>query len=80
MGAYFYGSTWKYLKRGVSLLIYLLGEEVSMVNKKVTLSLDKDVYANFQKFCEINDVMLSKRVERLIKEHLKKGGKKEVVK
>jgi len=41
-----------------------------MGNKKVTLSLDEDVYKKFQKFCEENDVMLSKRVERLIKKHL----------
>ncbi len=46
-----------------------------MANKKVTLSIDEDVYASFQKFCEIRDVMLSKRIERLIKEHMK-GAKK----
>lgn len=47
------------------------------MQKKVTLSLDAEVYKEFQKFCEENDVMLSKRVERLIKNHLaEKGGKK----
>jgi hypothetical protein len=40
------------------------------MNKKVTLSLDGEVYKDFQKFCEENDLMLSKRVERLIKEHI----------
>ena len=52
-----------------------------MTNKKVTLSIDEDIYSEFQEFCEKNDVMLSKRIERLIKQHLedngfKKGGKK----
>jgi hypothetical protein len=49
------------------------------MKKKVTLSLDDQIYKEFQKFCEENDLMLSKRIERLIKEHLiqtKKGGRK----
>jgi hypothetical protein len=45
-----------------------------MVKKKVTLSLDSEVYAKFQEFCEENDVMLSKRVERLIRKHLEEKG------
>jgi hypothetical protein len=36
------------------------------MQKKVTLSLDSKVYEKFQKFCEENDIILSKRVERLI--------------
>jgi len=40
------------------------------MQKKVTLSLDDELYANFQKYCEDNEVMLSKRVERLIREHM----------
>ena len=40
------------------------------MQKKVTLSLDSETYAEFQKFCEENDIMLSKRIERLIKKHL----------
>jgi hypothetical protein len=54
------------------------------MQKKVTLSLNSEVYAEFQKFCEENDLMLSKRVERLIKKHIeenkksdKKGGENE---
>jgi len=53
-----------------------------MVKKKVTLSLDEDIYADFQDFCEKHDIMLSKRIERLIKAHLdeskkrSKGGRK----
>jgi hypothetical protein len=41
-----------------------------MGKKKVTLSLDEKVYKQFQNFCEENDIMLSKRIERLIKNHL----------
>ncbi len=44
------------------------------MKKKVTLSLDVDVYARFQGFCEENDIMLSKRVERLIKKHMEEAG------
>ncbi|MFA5174256.1 MAG: hypothetical protein WC438_03685 [Candidatus Pacearchaeota archaeon] len=49
------------------------------MQKKVTLSLDSETYQKFQEFCEENDIMLSKRIERLINKHLeenKKGGKK----
>ena len=45
------------------------------MQKKVSLRFDDEVYGNFQKFCEENDVMLSKRVERLIKKHLEEGEK-----
>ena len=50
------------------------------MQKKVTLSLNDKVYDSFQKFCEDNDIMLSRRVERLMQEHLinlKKRGKNE---
>ena len=40
------------------------------MQKKVTLSLDSETYSEFQKFCNENDIMLSKRIERLIKKHL----------
>jgi hypothetical protein len=49
------------------------------VKKKVTLSLDSNVYKKFQKYCEENDLMLSKRVERIMKKEMeedKKGGRK----
>jgi len=45
------------------------------MQKKVTLSIDEEVYEKFQKFCEENDIMLSKRIERLIKEHLEERKK-----
>lgn len=46
------------------------------MQKKVTLSVDDKVYSKFQKFCEENDVMLSKRIERLIKKHMEEEEKK----
>jgi len=47
------------------------------MQKRVTLSLNDKVYDRFQKFCEENDVIVSKRIERLMEEHIKHG-KKEV--
>lgn len=50
--------------------------------RRVTLSINDKVYANFQKVCKENDIILSKRVERLMKLELernketKKGVKK----
>ena len=44
------------------------------MQKKVTLSIDSEVYKHFQEFCEQNDIMLSKRVERLLKNHLSENG------
>ena len=46
------------------------------MQKRVTLSLDDKTYKQFQEFCEKNDIILSKRVERLIKEHLGEVKKK----
>jgi hypothetical protein len=47
------------------------------MQKRVTLSLDDRIYRDFQNFCEENDIIVSKRVERLMKEMLIiKGGKK----
>jgi len=50
------------------------------MQKRVTLSLDDKSYEKFQKFCEENDIIVSKRIERLMNEMLdkenNKGGKK----
>lgn len=46
------------------------------MQKKVTLSVDSETYSEFQKFCEENDIMLSKRIERLIKQHLEDNNTK----
>ena len=41
------------------------------MKKKVTLSLDADIYDKFQKYCEENAIMLSKKIELWIKDFLK---------
>ncbi len=49
------------------------------MQKRITLSVDSKVYEDFQKFCEDNDIIISKRVERLMNKELeekKKGGRK----
>ncbi len=38
------------------------------MQKRVTLSLNDKIYENFQKACEEQDVVVSKRVERLMSE------------
>ena len=49
-----------------------------MGNQKVTLSIDKDVYKKFKKFCDENAIMLSKKVEIIMRKIMKdeKGGGK----
>lgn len=43
------------------------------MRKKVTLSLDSKLYKDFQKYCEGRDILLSKRVERLMKKEMGVG-------
>ena len=50
--------------------LYKVLSHVYRMQKKVTLSIDASTYSKFQEFCEQNDIMLSKRIERLIKKHL----------
>jgi hypothetical protein len=45
------------------------------MQKKVTLSLDDKIYLQFQKFCEDNAIMLSKKIELIMKDIIKKGEK-----
>ena len=45
---------------------------VAKGNKKVTLSIDTAIYEAFQKYCEENAIMLSKKIELLMKELLEK--------
>ncbi|MEK6886110.1 MAG: hypothetical protein AABX17_04040 [Nanoarchaeota archaeon] len=47
------------------------------MQKKVTLSVDDKIYADFQKYCEKNAIMLSKKIEIFMKDISSgKGGKK----
>jgi hypothetical protein len=45
---------------------------VAKGNKKVTLSIDSITYDAFQKYCEENAIMLSKKIELFMKELLEK--------
>jgi hypothetical protein len=48
------------------------------MQKKVTLSIDSKVYSDFQRYCEENAIMLSKRIELEMKHLLeeKRSNKK----
>jgi len=46
------------------------------MKRKVTLSVDSKTYSDFRKYCEKNAIMLSKRVEIIMKELMKRGDKK----
>jgi len=43
-----------------------------MTNKKVTLSVNSEVYDKYKKYCEERGIILSKQVELFMKEQLKK--------
>jgi hypothetical protein len=45
------------------------------MKKKVTLSLDSKVYGDYQKYCEDHAIMLSKKIEIIMKNELE-GDKK----
>ena len=42
-----------------------------MAKKRVNLSLDKNVYRLFQKYCEENGMVISKKVELYMREELR---------
>jgi len=52
------------------------------MQKKITLSVNDEVWSGFHDYCEENDIMISKRIERLVKKHLEElkfkssGGKR----
>ena len=46
------------------------------MKKKVTLSIESNTYDKFQKYCEKNAIMLSKRIEIFMDELVKEGAKK----
>ena len=53
------------------MFLYIL-----LMKKKVTLSVDGRVYSDFQKFCEKNAFVVSKKIELMIKEVLENRNKK----
>ena len=48
-----------------------------MVRKTVALSLDSEVYEQYQKYCEENHMVLSRKVEALMKKELDEQNGKE---
>ena len=63
----------------IRYLYLLLFQKIQKMQKRVTLSICSETYEEFQRYCEENDIILSKRVERLMKQELeKKKTKKEV--
>lgn len=48
-----------------------------MVKKKVTLSIDSDTYDRFQRHCEQNAIMLSKRIEIFMRDILREKKKED---
>ena len=47
-----------------------------MARKKVTLSIDSGVYDSFRQFCDDNAIMLSKKVELVMKDIMKEAKEK----
>ena len=41
-----------------------------MGRKTVALSLDEDIYESYKKYCEDNSMILSRKVEKFMKEEL----------
>jgi hypothetical protein len=48
----------------MSLLWFYMGR------KTVALSLNEDIYEQYQKYCKENDIILSRKVESLMKKEL----------
>jgi len=43
-----------------------------MGRKTVALSLDEDIYEEYQRYCEKHSIILSRKVEKFMEEQLKK--------
>lgn len=46
-----------------------------MSREPLTISIEEEILKEFKKYCEDNDINLSKRIERYMKEELKKNKK-----
>ena len=49
---------------------------VNLAKRKVTLSVDSAVYLAYQKYCEENAILLSKKIELFMKKELEEAKKK----
>jgi len=43
------------------------------MQKKVTINIDSRIYDSFHKFCNDNDIIISKRIERLMNNEVQKN-------
>jgi hypothetical protein len=43
------------------------------MHKKVTLSIESSIYDKYKKYCEENAIMLSKKIELMMKKELDNG-------
>ena len=43
-----------------------------MTRKKLTLTINEEVLKKYKKFCEDNDTIISRRIERFMKKEMKK--------
>ena len=43
-----------------------------MPKQKVTLSIDREIYEKYKKWCEDNAIMLSKKIELFMRDQLEK--------
>ncbi len=46
-----------------------------MGRKTVALSLDEDIYESYKKFCEENSTIVSRKIDKFMKDELKKEHK-----
>ncbi|MBI2673093.1 hypothetical protein HYX19_02435 [Candidatus Woesearchaeota archaeon] len=47
-----------------------------MAKKTISLSVEKEIYEEYRKYCEQKGIILSKQVENFMVEELKKNGKR----
>jgi len=47
-----------------------------MGSKRITLSIDSEIYERYKKYCERKGIIISKQVEFFMKDELKKRGEK----
>ena len=50
-----------------------MSKKVINGKQKVTLSIDSKIYKEFQKYCEENAIMLSKKIELFMKKELEEA-------
>jgi hypothetical protein len=54
---------------------YFYYRGIGMPSKSVTLKIDSEVYDEYRKFCKEEGLIVSKQIEKFIKEQLRKNNK-----